>query len=57
MKSLNKTFTEVISSEMVPAARIVVYALQPQSEELAVDTLSFSVARPGETTVSLSRGL
>ena len=44
MVSQNKTFTEVVTTAMRPAAHIIVYCIQPSTGELLVDSLIFPVS-------------
>jgi len=43
MISRRKTFAVSLSREMVPTARVVVYYISGQPEEIVIDTLTFFV--------------
>ncbi|XP_069113947.1 CD109 antigen-like [Argopecten irradians] len=58
MMSRRKTFSIALSKEMVPTARIVVYYVSGQPEEIVIDTLTFSIdgMKSNQVGAKINRG-
>lgn len=52
MISRRKTFSVALSKEMIPTARIAVYYISGQPEEIVMDTLTFHVDGTKSNAVS-----